>query len=284
MSQVWFITGCSSGFGESLARLLLKRGHTVIATARNPSSIEALRNEGATTMQFDVTAPLDELKTLAEKAVAINGHIDVVVNNAGYFEINSLEEATPEETYQQFNVNVFGALNVTRAFLPYMRKEKSGTFVWVGSVGGWRGGSGAGLYSATKHAIRTISESLHAEISPLGLRSLCLEPGGFRTSFLQAGKRTTYTSRIPEYAPILAPRVDMWYGADGKQPGDAEKFVQLMVDYVRREGPFAGVGDDESPITLLAGSDCYEAVKGRLDAQLEKMERFKEVIISTDHA
>ncbi|KAF8303310.1 NAD(P)-binding protein [Clavulina sp. PMI_390] len=284
MSQVWFITGCSSGFGESLARLLLKRGHKVIATARKLSALDSLKEAGAAVMQFDVTAPLDEVKAIADKAVALYGQIDVVVNNAGYFAINSLEEATPQETYDQFNVNVFGPLNVARAFLPHMRKQKSGTFVWLGSVGGWYGGASGGLYCSTKHAIRPISESLHAEISPLGLRSVCLEPGGFRTSFLQAGNRTSYVSRIPDYAPILTPAAEMWYGADGKQNGDPEKFVQLMVDYVRKEGPFAEVSDAEYPITLLAGSDCYAVVKGQLNAQLEKMERFKDVIASTDHA
>jgi len=234
---------------------LLARGDKVISTARARSlpKLAELTEKGAATLELDVTAPLNELHAVAAKAVAIYGHIDVVVNNAGYLISGVLEENTyvtiskarfhsayypapiflsPEQTYDQFNTNVFGGLNVARAFLPYMRPRKTGTIVWIGSIGGYRsvtytndgeiknnlaapfcsGRSGIGLYCATKYAIRCISESLHEEISPLGLRSLLFEPGYFRTEFLTADNRASYGGKIPDYEPIMRARQE---GLDG---------------------------------------------------------------------
>lgn len=137
-----------------------------------------------------------------------------------------------------------------------------------------------GLYASTKHAIRALAESLDLEIAPLGLRSLYLEPGYFRTSFLTDGNRTAYQTRIPDYAP-LAERYNGLVALSGNQPGDPEKFVEVLVDYVRREGAFAGAGD-EYPAGLLVGSDAYGIVKERLNRQLAINERWKDVICSTD--
>lgn len=199
-------------------------------------------------------------------------------------------------------MNVFGGLNVARAFLPYQRKQKSGTILWIGSVGGWSGFSCAylyvswalvqrlthvdsriagGLYSATKHAVRAIAESLDEEIAPLGVRSLCLEPGYFRTSFLQGDKVPTYNSRIKDYEPIMAPIIEHFRGVSGKQPGDPQKFAEVMVDYVRREGGFKDAGDD-FPASLPVGSDAYGMIKATLEKQAARMERWKEVMCSTD--
>ncbi|KAK7459579.1 hypothetical protein VKT23_009561 [Stygiomarasmius scandens] len=137
---VWLITGTSTGIGRDLTLLALKRGDKVIATARGRSlsKLEELKAQGADTLELDVGWPLERLQQLAKDAVAIHGRVDVLVNNAGYFLVGALEENSAEETLQQFNTNVFGALNVTRAFLPHMRERKYGTIVWAGSIVGWQ--------------------------------------------------------------------------------------------------------------------------------------------------
>lgn len=153
---VWLITGTSSGLGHDLALAALARGELVVATTRTRSlsSLEDLRSKGAHILELDVTWPLDKLKDVAMEAVGICGRIDVLVNNAGYAELGALEEHTHEETVQQFKVNVFGALNVSRAFLPHMRTQRSGVVMFMGSVTSWVQSPFNGLYGATKCALK----------------------------------------------------------------------------------------------------------------------------------
>jgi len=283
MSLVWLITGTSSGIGNELASALLKRGEKVIATGRRLAALEGLKSEGAEILQLDVTATQDNLDAVAKKAVSLYNRIDVVVNNAGYAEIGSIEESTSEEVSKQFSTNVFGAMNVTKAFLPYLRKEKSGTILWVGSSGGWIAGYGVGLYCATKFAVRAVAESMDEEIKPLGLRSLYIEPGYFRTNFLEEGNRASYTSRIRDYQTLVSQRYEMLAGYSGKQPGDPKKLAQLVIDYIRKEGAFKDVGDDY-PGGLPVGTDGYTLVKQKLEAQLALLAKWKDVICSTDLA
>jgi len=278
---VWLITGTSSGFGKQLSVALLERGDQVIATARSRSlgKLKDLKDKGAETIELDVTDSLSNLHETAKKAVAIYGRVDVVVNNAGYIAFGALEENTPEESVDQFNTNVFGGLNVARAFLPYMREKKTGTIVWLGSVGGYRGGSAFGLYAATKHAVRAISDSMNQEIAPLGLQSIIFEPGYFRTDFLTADNRAPYISRIADYEPITSKREQSLSTYNGKQPGDPEKGVQVMIDVIKGEGAAKG---KEFPSALLLGSDCYNLVKDILEKTLETNKEWKDVICSTD--
>jgi NAD(P)-dependent dehydrogenase (short-subunit alcohol dehydrogenase family) len=284
MSQplVWLVTGTSSGFGKELSIALLERGDKVIATARSRSlaKLSDLKERGASILELDVTAPLDNLHDVAKKAIAIHGRLDVLVNNAGYIAFGALEENTPEETLGQFNTNVFGGLNVARAFLPYMRERKTGTVVWIGSVGGYRGGAAIGLYIATKYAVRGISESLHQEISPLGLRSIIFEPGYFRTEFLTDDNRAPWISRISDYEPITTKVEQGLVAYNGNQLGDPKKGVQVMIDVVKGEGVAANKPFD--PVVLL-GSDCYRIVRGILEKSIERMDDWKEISGSTDH-
>jgi len=283
MSQrlVWLITGTSSGFGKQLSEALLERGDKVIATARSRSlgKLKDLKDKGAETIELDVTDSLSNLHEIAKKAVALYGRVDVVVNNAGYIAFGALEENTPEESFDQFNTNVFGGLNVARAFLPYMRERKTGTVVWFGSVGGYRGGTAFGLYAATKHAVRALSDTLNQEISHLGLRSIIFEPGYFRTDFLTADNRASYISRISDYEPITAERERGLQAYNGKQPGDPEKGVQVIIDVVKGEGVAKG---KELPTALLLGSDCYHTVKDILEKTNKTNEEWKDVTCSTD--
>ncbi|KAK7464239.1 hypothetical protein VKT23_006405 [Stygiomarasmius scandens] len=279
---VWLITGTSTGLGRQLALAALAKGDKVVATARARSlqSLDDLRVKGADTLELDVTAPLDTLKEVAKRAVEIHGRIDVVVNNAGYILVGAIEESTPEETYDQFNTNVFGGLNVARAFLPYMRQRKSGTIVWMGSLGGWRAAPNAGLYASTKFALRGISETLHEEIAPRGLRSICIDFGYFRTSFLNPGHRHPYESRIEDYREMGKKSDAALIAYNNQQPGDPAKGVQAILDVVRGEG---AAKDKSFPKSLQLGSDCFAVVKNSAEQTLSNLEAWKDITFSTNH-
>ncbi|KAI0293632.1 short chain dehydrogenase [Multifurca ochricompacta] len=236
-SLVWLITGTSSGVGRDLTLAALQRGDKVIATARARSigQLSQLRERGADVLELDVTSPINKLHEIAKQAVAIHGRVDVLVNNAGYVLVGAIEENTPQETYDQFNTNVFGALNVARAFLPYMRQRKSGSVVWIGSLGGWMSVPDAGLYISTKFALRGLSETLDDEITPLGLRSIIFELGFFRTEFLAASNRSPYISRIEDYKELTAAVEEQFVAYNGKQPGDPKKAAEIIVDLASKK-------------------------------------------------
>ncbi|KAF9035048.1 NAD(P)-binding protein [Hymenopellis radicata] len=278
---VWFITGTSSGLGRDLALAALARGEKVIATgrARSLQQLDDLKEKGAATLELDVTAPLETLKSIAKKAVAIYGRVDVLVNNAGYILVGALEESTPEETLDQFNTNVFGALNVTRAFLPYMREKKSGTIVWMGSVGGWRAVPNAGLYGTSKWALRAISETLQIEVAPIGLRSICIDFGYFRTSFLTPDHRTPYEPKIEDYRPVTEAVEAALQAYNGNQPGNPKKGVEVVLDVIRGEGKAAG---KTLPTSLLLGSDCLQMVRAETQRHADMQTEWEDVTKSTD--
>ncbi|TFY55976.1 hypothetical protein EVG20_g9115 [Dentipellis fragilis] len=285
---VWLITGTSSGIGRDLTLAALNRGDKVIATARARSlgQLDALKEMGANTLQLDVTAPLEELRETARKAIAIHGHVDVVVNNAGYIEVGTLEETTEEETYNQFNTLIFGGLNVARAFLPSMRERKTGTVVWIGSLGGWHPAPNGGLYGAAKYATRGVSETLDEEISPLGLRSIVFELGYFRTNFLTDGHRAAYKPRIEDYKPITEAANARLVGAcfeldpyNQRQPGDPTKGVQVIIDLVHGEGAAQG---RKVPSVVALGSDCFDVAKGSCEKTLANLKEWEAVTKSTD--
>ncbi|KAI0634953.1 NAD-P-binding protein [Trametes polyzona] len=281
---VWLITGTSSGIGRELALAALKRGDKVIATGRRRSlaQVEELKKHGADVLELDVTAPLDELKAVAQKAVDIHGRVDIVVNNAAaWLAVGALEEITPEATLQQFNVGLFGGLNVARAFLPYLRKQRSGMIVWNGSLCGWVGGAALGMYAAVKHAMRGLSESMDAEITPFGLRSICIEPGYFRTKFISEGNRVPYVNKIEDYRESISALNEIFTALDGKQPGDPVKLCELIVDIVKGEGYAKG---RPIPKTIQIGNDCYHEVKKAITSTLATLEEWKPVITSTDLA
>ncbi|KAF8645764.1 hypothetical protein AX16_007631 [Volvariella volvacea WC 439] len=278
---VWLITGTSTGMGRDLTLAALKRGDKVIATARAKSvaKLDDLKAAGADTLELDVTAPLEKLKETAAAAVAIHGRVDVVVNNAGYILVGAIEESTPKETLDQFNTNVFGGLNVARAFLPYMRARRTGTIVWTGSVGGWRSVPNAGIYAATKYTLRGISETLHEEIAPMGLRSVCIDLGYFRTTFLTGDHRAPWVPRIKDYQEMSSKADAALRAYNGNQPGDPKKGVQVILDIVRGEGAAKGKQWERS---LPLGSDSWETIKHESELTLERLKIWKDVAFSTD--
>ncbi|KAG7451856.1 NAD-P-binding protein [Guyanagaster necrorhizus] len=281
-SLVWIITGTSSGIGRELAFAALRRGDKVIATGRRRSfdKLDDLRKAGANTLELDVTASPVDLAECARKAIEMHGRIDVLVNNAGsYLTCGAAEELTPEETYDQFNVHLFGALNVARAFLPYMRERKSGMIVWIGSLCGWQGSAALSMYVGVKHAVRGISESMDMEVSPLGIRSINIEPGYFQTKIVDPNNRSPYVDRIEDYRPMIGAINDICTSLDGNQRGDTRMLVEIIVDVVKGQGVASG---KVIPRSLQIGPDCYDAVKQDLTERLQVLESWKDVIISTD--
>ncbi|KAL0574491.1 hypothetical protein V5O48_007466 [Marasmius crinis-equi] len=298
---VWLITGTSTGLGRDLALAALNRGDKVVATARSRSigQIDDLKAKGAETLELDVTAPLEQLQEVAKKAVSFYGRVDVVVNNAGYILVGAIEENTPQETYEQFNTNVFGALNVSRAFLPYMRERKSGTIIFCGSIVGWGELPNAGLYTATKWALRGmsafserslafrthslsflgLSETLNTEISPLGLRSICIDFGYFRTSFLSGNHRQARVSRIADYNEMKEKAEAALEQYNGKQPGNPRNGVEVILDIVRGEGVAKG---KPAPLNIQLGSDCYDTAKQHCEKALSNLAEWKDASFSTD--
>ncbi|KAJ3523754.1 hypothetical protein NMY22_g11298 [Coprinellus aureogranulatus] len=278
---VWLITGTSSGIGRDLALAALARGDKVIATGRGRSisKLDDLKKAGAATLELDVTSPLEKLHEAAKEAIDFYGQVDVLVNNAGYMLVGALEESTPQETLDQFNTNLFGGLNVARAFLPYMRAKKTGTIMWLGSIVGWQSFPYGGLYAATKWAIRGLSETLNEEITPLGLRSICVDLGYFRTAFLKDGQRGAPISRIPDYQPLTDAVEKKFQAYNGKQPGNPAVAVEVMIDLAHGTGAAEG---KPLPITISLGSDCYNVAKENSQAALTRLEEWKDVSYSTD--
>jgi len=278
---VWFITGSTSGFGKYIALEALSRGHKVIATARNTSKLSELQAAGADILSVDVTAPLDELKSKAAEAHAIHGSITYLINSAGYILEGAIEETTPEETQATFDTNVFGTLNVTRAFLPYLRAQKSGVIANFGSIASWGGGPAFGLYAATKWAVSGLTESLRAEVAPFGIQAIVIEPGYFRTGFLNAGARIKSGVQLGAYDNSAVGDVrKMLDVVDNNQLGDVKKGVKVIVDVLTQTGVAEG---KEIPIRLVLGSDGDELIRDKLVSTEKLLTEWKDVIYSTDY-
>ncbi|GBE88808.1 Uncharacterized oxidoreductase [Sparassis crispa] len=279
---VWIITGTSSGIGREITLAALKRGDHVIATARpqSMSKLDDLEVLGADILELDVTDSCEKLQQIANRAVEIHGRVDIVVNNAGYGHNVPVEEMTHEESVRQFHTNFFGGVNVARAFLPFMRKERTGTIVWIGSTLGWTPSVlGSGMYSATKAAMRVISQSLNAEISHLGLRSIHVDLGWFRTAVCSPTNLITSASRIADYDSLMAPVRAQLNSFDRTQPGDPVKGAEILVDLVRGEGVAKG---REVPPVIGLGQDYYLSVKQACKNTLEELEEWQAVSCSTD--
>jgi NAD(P)-dependent dehydrogenase (short-subunit alcohol dehydrogenase family) len=267
--------------GRELVLEALARGDKVIATARGRSfaKLKDLQEKGADTIELDITWTLDKLREVAREAIAIHGRVDVLVNNAAYMLLGSLEENTPEESIDQFNANVFGALNTTRAFLPHMRERRTGTVVFIGSVVGWQSWAYGGVYAASKWALRGISQTLHDEISPFGLRSTCVNLGYFRTPVLSNEQRPPKVSRITDYEELADKVYTHLEDANMKQPGDPVKGAKVIVDLVKGTDGAAG---KSFPVSLALGTDSYEGCKRESEQALQRLEEWKEVSGSTD--
>lgn len=264
--KTWFITGASTGLGEALATLLLEKGDRVAATFRQPAQVAEFTSKKAG-HSLGVLADMtnaEQVKTAVQQAIDTFGHLDVVVNNAGYGSLGSIEEITEEETQRQFDVNVFGPLRVLRAALPHLRARKSGNILNITSVGGLLGLAHAGIYNGSKFALEGLGESLAAQLTPLGIHVTNVEPGPFRTKW--AGASATYSeTKIDDYAATVGVGLKNSLGRDGNQAGDPVKAAEAMYQLVRLPQP---------PVHLLLGGFAYQMVRDKFQAITKEIDDF----------
>ncbi|MFI9209304.1 oxidoreductase [Streptomyces sp. NPDC053253] len=272
--SVWFVTGASRGLGAEITREALDRGHRVIATARDASAVLRAypqQPHGLLAVNADVTEP-EQLTAAVEAGLAKFGRIDVVANNAGYGLIGAIEEISDKAARALFDVNVLGVLNTLRATLPTLRAQRSGHVLNMGSVGGFATAPAAGLYGASKFALEGISEALHGELAPLGVRVTIVEPGGFRTDFLSESSMQVEPASIPDYAAGAGPVREALARNDGHQPGDPAKAAKAIVDITEAAEP---------PLRLQLGADAIERVEAKLDLVRRELDQWRHVALST---
>ncbi|MGA7392693.1 MAG: oxidoreductase [Terrimicrobiaceae bacterium] len=273
---VWFITGTSQGFGYELVRAGLRRGDSVVATSRQPEKVAAAFKEDSDRL---LAIPLDLRNQVAvtsgvEEAVQRFGRLDVLVNNAGHGLLGAVEEASDEEIAAVYEINVFGLLRVTRAVLPYFRKQGSGHIVNLSSIGGLVGLPGWGIYNSTKFAVEGLSEALAAELSPLGIRVTAVEPGPFRTDFL-GGSLATAQQEISDYEQTAGATRRAAPQRDGKQPGDPALAAEAIIKAVSAENP---------PLHLPLGAFATERANAKLEQMRDEFAAWRDVALSTDYS
>jgi short-subunit dehydrogenase len=272
--SVWFITGSSSGFGRLLVEELLVNGHQVIAAARKPDQLSDLAAKSPgnlITPCLDVTNASD-CKNAVLEAISAFGRIDVLVNNAGFGVYGSIEEVPIESVRAEFETNVFGVLNVLKAALPSMRRQRSGTILNISSIAGWMSFPGSGIYGASKFALEGLTESLEAELKPLGIRTILIEPGSFETNFYGHNYQRI-TNEIEDYAETAGATLKYFDEFPGKQPGDPRKAVRAMIEIASHPNP---------PLRLLLGSDAYDRAIRNLEQIHENFTQLEEVSRSVD--
>ncbi|MDX5935853.1 oxidoreductase [Acidithiobacillus thiooxidans] len=266
---VWFVTGCSTGFGREIVRHVLDQGYRVVATSRNLRDIENLGNGAANRicrLKLDVTHP-DEITSAVEAAEEHFGHIDVLVNNAGVGYFGAIEESDQNDVRRMFEVNFWGLANMTRAVLPGMRRRRAGHIVNMSSIGGVRGGPAVGYYNATKFAVEGFSEALAAEVTALGLKVTLVEPSGFRTDWAGRSAREADTW-IDDYASTAGARRLQLRSGSGSQPGDPARAASAILAAVEAPNP---------PLHLLLGNFALEVGRHRVDALAREFETWAAV-------
>ena len=256
MKKVWFITGCSTGFGRALANEVLAQGYNAVVTARNTADIADIASRYPNTalvLSLDVTSTT-AIKNAVTRAIEHFGQIDVLVNNAGIGYFAAVEESEDAEVRKMFEINVFGLANVTKEVLPYMRQRRSGHILNIASIGGLRSFPGVGFYNATKYAVDGLSEALYKEVAPLGIKVTIVAPSGFRTDW--AGRSANNSSiQIADYATTAHKNINDIRGYSGKQPGDPVKAAKAMIQIVESENP---------PLRLLLGAAALRGAKAKL--------------------
>ena len=275
MSKVWFITGTSTGFGRELAEAALQAGNQVVATARKPevlADLTAKYGDNVLAVALDVTKP-DTVVAAVEAAKAKFGRIDVLVNNAGYGVFGGFEEITDAQFRDQYETNVFGVLNVLRAALPILRAQKSGYILNVSSGVGLVAPPALSAYASSKFALEGVSEALAAELKPMGIHVVLVEPGAFRTAIGVNGLLKGDSS-IPDYAAVTGGTMGWLEGMIGKQPGDPKKAAQAMLDIADNPAP---------PLRLLLGNDALQMVRQKLDSLQTNIAAMEHVTTSTDY-
>jgi NAD(P)-dependent dehydrogenase (short-subunit alcohol dehydrogenase family) len=255
---VWFITGCSTGFGRELSVILVKRGYRVVATARDKTKIDDIvagHDKNGLALALDVDKH-DQIEAAVKAAEDRFGRIDVLVNNAGYGYLAAVEEGDDADVRAMFETNFFGLAAMTRSVLPIMRAQKSGAIVNVSSMGGFIGFPGSGYYAATKFAVEGLSEALSKEVGPLGIKVIIVEPGPFRTHWAGRSLKTP-KKPIDAYAETAVARRKQIQSYSGTQAGDPVRAAEAIIDTVERDKP---------PLRLPLGGFAYEVMGAEIEA------------------
>ncbi|KAJ6557644.1 hypothetical protein B0H19DRAFT_1210449 [Mycena capillaripes] len=277
--NVWVITGSSGGFGTCLVKSVLARGDRVVATARSLDKLADLpKSDNLRLLQLDITAGEEKIRAVVAAAVGFWGHVDVLVNNAGYGAKALLEEGGTAEMRRQYETNVFGTLDVTTAVLPCMRAESSGTIVMIGSRTSWRPEFPVSMYGSSKAALRVFSETLAAEIAQFSIRMLIVEPAAFRTDALI--KNPVYTGNpIAEYDAIRAAAAERYKTGHRMLKGDPAKAMEAVVDVVRGEGKAAR---RPWPLYLILGDLGVSGVTEKCEQVLGVLDEWRDVSTGLD--
>ena len=273
-APVWFITGCSTGFGRELAKLVLNRGWNAVITARNADKVKDIAEgyeNSALVLPLDVNNK-EQVAAAVAKAEDYFGKIDVLVNNAGYGYFTSIEEGEEEKIRAQFETNFFGLVNMVQAVLPGMRKRRSGNIINFSSIGGLVGFTATGFYHATKFAVEGLSESLSKEVAPLGIKVLLVEPGPFRTDW--AGRSTSRTETgLDDYKEAVGKRMDASLQGSGKQAGDPVRGCEAIIQAVEEGTPH---------LRLLLGKIAFNFATEKLEAMKENFNYWKDLTLGAD--
>jgi NAD(P)-dependent dehydrogenase (short-subunit alcohol dehydrogenase family) len=273
MSQRWLITGSSRGLGRALSAAVLEAGHRLVATAREPAQLSELAERfgsAVRTVALDVTNPV-----AAEAAISVAadnfGGLDVLVNNAGYGNVNSVEDTSIDDFRRQIETNLFGTIIMTKAAIPLMRKQRAGHIIQLSSIGGRVGAPGRAPYSAAKWGVEGFSEVLAREMALIGVKVTIVEPGGFRTDF--AGSSTSLSEGRPEYDAVVGTAARMQREYNGRQPGDPVRAAQAILKVA---------GMDSPPLRLPLGTDAVKNIEQADRRKLEELARWHELSVSTD--
>jgi len=274
MKKVWFITGCSTGFGRELAKEILKEGYRAVVTARKLEDIKDIVADfpdTAIALKLDVTKPAD-IEAAVNAALEKFGQIDVLVNNAGIGYFGAIEESEEEEVRRMFEINFFGLAAMTKAVLPYMRKRRSGHIVNIASIGGLVSFPTVGFYNATKYAVDGYSEALSKETAPLGIKVTVIAPSGFRTDW--AGRSAQNSPIVIEdYASTAGANKNNIRGYSGNQPGDPERAAKAIVAAVEAENP---------PLRLLLGAAALKGARNKLDQLKKDFDTWEKTTVEAD--
>jgi NAD(P)-dependent dehydrogenase (short-subunit alcohol dehydrogenase family) len=274
MTKVWFITGSSRGLGRTLTTAVLAKGDLVAATARQPQQLADLVAEYPSQilpLSLDVTDQ-EAVSLAVEQAVKHFGRIDVLVNNAGFGIVGAAEAFTEEQVRNQLETNLYAPINITRAVLPYMRRQRSGRILQISSIGGRVGNAGLAIYQAAKFGVSGFTEVLAKEVAPLGIKVTSVEPGGFRTDW--AGASMAYAPFVEGYETTVDQRVQFFQSGKFVPVGDPVKATKVMIDLVEHPEP---------PVHLILGSEAAGMLRNADETRKAEFEKWLPVTLSTDH-
>ncbi|BEU25917.1 oxidoreductase [Paraburkholderia sp. 22B1P] len=272
--RVWFVTGASRGLGALIAQAALADGNAVVATGRNTAAIVERLGESPAllSVELDVTSEA-QAKAAVEAAVEKFGRIDVLINNAGFGLLAAVEESSDADVRRMYDTNVFGLLNVTRAVLPIMRRQRSGHVINTSSIVGYRAAAGVGVYSSTKFAVEGITEALHDELKPLGIHATTIEPGFFRTDFLDTSSLLVGKEIIDDYAQTSGTLRKLAASINHNQPGDPQRLATALVKLVDAPTP---------PLRLPLGTDTLKAIEDKNTYVTTETKKWEALSASTD--